>query len=87
MISENLARTELLFPRRPDDAREVSRYPRVQAVTPRGYPMTAMLHLSVLLLALAGGMGTARACNESCTDGFVFDDNEGICVRVNAASA
>ncbi|HSF96533.1 MAG TPA: hypothetical protein VLA52_16025 [Thermohalobaculum sp.] len=49
--------------------------------------MTAMLRLTALLLTIAGGIGAAQACNETCTTGFAFDDNEGVCVRVDAASA
>jgi hypothetical protein len=48
--------------------------------------MTAIRLVFLALLAAAGLATDARACNEECTTGFVFDDGEGVCVRGGPAS-
>lgn len=40
------------------------------------------LRLTLIALLAATSLATgARACNEECTSGFVFDDAEGVRVR------
>lgn len=43
--------------------------------------------LAAALLVAFGIAGGALACNEECTSGFVFNDDEGVCVRAVAGTA
>ena len=45
------------------------------------------LRLTLFVLLAAASLATAaRACNEECGAGFVFDDAEGVCVRGSVVS-
>lgn len=48
--------------------------------------MTALRLALIALLAAASLATGARACNEDCAAGFVFDDAEGVCVRAGASA-
>jgi hypothetical protein len=50
-------------------------------------PVTALRLTLAALLAVAALTTAARACNEECTDGFVFSDEQGVCVRAGPVSA
>jgi hypothetical protein len=40
------------------------------------------LRLTLIALLAAASLTTAsRACNETCADGFLFSDAEGVCVK------
>jgi len=50
--------------------------------------MTATLRLTFATLLIAAALATAaRACNEECAAGFVFSDEQGVCVRAALPSA
>ena len=49
--------------------------------------MTAIRLILIALLAVASLATAARACNEECTTGFMFDDGEGVCVRGGSVSS
>jgi hypothetical protein len=46
----------------------------------------AVTAIRLIPLAAASLVTAARACNEECTTGFVFDDAEGVCVRGDPVS-
>ena len=43
--------------------------------------MTALRIAVIALLAAASLAPAAFACNEECTAGFVFSDEQGVCVK------
>jgi len=48
--------------------------------------VTALRLTLAALLAAATIATAARACNEECTAGFVFSDEQGVCVRAAPTS-
>jgi len=68
------------------DARGVRACYRWVSGVPMEDAMTALRLTLAALLAVAALATAARACNEECTAGFVFSDEQGVCVRAGPVS-